>query len=248
MNIFGDLQKGNPAEQEPVPDELGAEAQRAESNGDSRAAAPRLVEDFAEPSEPSQAAREDVSEATQHYAAAVRYYLRGQLDQALEELLKAREAGEDMAEVNSAMAQIYLEGRDFEKASEAYGELVSLDPTNGAAQFNLGLALEAIGRYEGARDAFAAAVQHERELGDAYLGLAGACLKLKDLAGAKQAYHAYLQFDPESYTAIFGLGVAHQLDEDYREAVQYYRRALELKPESDEVLSNLAGLYSKTAQ
>ena len=228
MKIFGDLRAAHTAEQEAAPDPPGTESRRSAANVNEQAPAPRLVEDFAEPSNNHQPAADEVSAATQHYASAVRFYLRGQLDQALEELLKAREAGEDMAEVSTAMAQIYLEAGDFEKAAEAYRELVSLDTANGAAQFNLGLALEAIGRYEEARDAFAAAVEHDRELSDAYLGLAGASLNLKDLEGAKRAYHAYLKFDPEAYTAIFGLGVAHQLGEDHQGAVQYYLKALEL--------------------
>ena len=35
------------------------------------------------------------------------------------DLVKAHEAGEDMAEVWTAMAQIHLETRDFEKAADA---------------------------------------------------------------------------------------------------------------------------------
>ncbi len=117
MKIFGDL-RAHTVEQEAVPGRPGTEARRSEAN--EQAPAPRLVEDFAELSNNSQPAVDEVSAGTQHYASAVRFYLRGQLDQALEELLKAREAGEDMAEVSTAMAQIYLEGRDFEKAAEAY--------------------------------------------------------------------------------------------------------------------------------
>ena len=156
------------------------------------------------------------------YAAAVRHYLRGQPDEALEYLEKARENGEDLIAVYTVMAQIYLERTDFVKAAEFYGELLELEPENAAAQFNAGFALQACEKFEEAKAAFRAAAELDAELGEAHLGVAGCCLRLEDHEGAKAAYEAYLENHPDSESAIFGLGVAYQLSEEWEGAVQHY--------------------------
>jgi tetratricopeptide (TPR) repeat protein len=237
MKIFGDLNFLDRGDEPAAPPEESLPS-------------PQLVESDSPGASPDGFDLSDELEGSEpgadHYAAAVRFYLRGQLDEALAELEHARSAGEDLAEVYTAMAQIYLERKDFVRAIESYREFLAIDPNNGAAQFNLGLALEATEQYEEARHAFQAAIQFSPDLTESYLGLAGTCLKLNDSEGAREAYQAYLKVDPDSFTAAFGLGVACQLSEDYEKAVEHYVVALHKNPESEEVLTNLAGVYTKT--
>ena len=149
------------------------------------------------------------SNGTDHYAAAVRHYLKGELDEALEDLEKARAAGKGLAEVYTALAQIYLDRKKFSEAAEYYVELLAIEPDNSAAQFNAGLALQATEKYQEAKTSFETAINLDPELADAYLGLAGCCLKLEDPEGAKTAYESYLKSEPDSHAAVFGLGVAY---------------------------------------
>ena len=246
MKILGDINIASKPEGD-VKDQV--EVHTDDDKTAQRAPAPQLVEDLAETMTGGQVCSyEEVSAGTEHYAAAVRYYLKGELDEALDQLLQARDAGEDTAEIPTAMAQIYIESRDFEKAAEAYAELVSIDSTNGAARFNLGLALEAVEKFDEAREAFRGALEHEPDLVDAYLGLAGCSIKTKDLKGAAQAYLDYLEYEPGSYTATFGLGVVAQLSDDLNKAAELYNRALEKQPDSEEVYTNLASVYAKSEQ
>ena len=94
-----------------------------------------------------QTGQKNGSAAADPYAAAVRHYLRGQLDEALEYLEKARQTGTDLIEVYTVTAQIYLERTDFAKAAEFYGKLLELEPENAAAQFNAGFALQACEKF-----------------------------------------------------------------------------------------------------
>ena len=64
---------------------------------------PAPVEEGAAPAE------ERTAPADQQYAAAVRCYLRGELDEALEKLRSVQAEGKDLGEVYTAMAQIYLD-------------------------------------------------------------------------------------------------------------------------------------------
>ncbi len=205
-----------------------------------------LMPDLSDSPPPDLSDEEDEGGAD-HYAAAVRAYLRGDFDAALEELHAAKAAGEDLAEVCTAVAQIYLERREFEQAVDSYQELLALDPNNPAAQFNYGLALEALERYQEARVAFQAAVNQAPDLTEAWLGLGGACLKCGDAAGAREAYETYLRSDEDSFAATFGVSAAYQLEENHQKAIEHYVIALDKQPDSVEVLTNLAGVYVKTA-
>ena len=179
------------------------------------------------------------SSGADHYAAAVRHYLKGELDEALEDLEKARAAGKELAEVYTALAQIQLDRKKFSDAAEYYVKLLAIEPDNSAAQFNAGLALQATEKYVEAKSSFQTAIDLDPELADAYLGLVGCCLKLDDAEGAKAAYESYLKAEPDSYAAVFGLGVAYHLSEDYDKAVDYYQAALKENPKSVEVLPEL---------
>jgi hypothetical protein len=62
-----------------------------ESGSAHKAPTPQLVEEVTPPSGSSNSHGE-AGAGTEHYAAAVRYYLKGQLDKALDELIRARDA------------------------------------------------------------------------------------------------------------------------------------------------------------
>ena len=212
---------------------------------------PPIVEELEELyGEPSAENRKptEVTAVIEHYAAAVRHYLRDELDQALDELRKAGADGEEPYQVKVARAQIYLGACNFEKAVESYREIAALEPGNGTAHYNLGLALEATEGFQEARSAFEAATKNDPDLTDAHLGRAGCSLKLNDLPKAKESYHQYLVLEPSSYDALFGLGVVSHLGKEHEEAVQRYTAALEVRPSSEEALSNLANVFTEIEQ
>src|SRR5688572_3222285 len=74
--------------------------------------------------------------ASEHFATAVAQHMQGKADEALGYLEKARKGGENLAEIYSAMAQIYLERKQYAEAGKAYRDLLAVDPGNTAAEFN----------------------------------------------------------------------------------------------------------------
>src|SRR2546422_7384076 len=85
--------------------------------------------------------------ASEHFATAVALHMQGKPEEALSYLDKARKGGENLAEIYSAMAQIYLERKQYVEAAKAYRDLLAVDPDNTAAEFNLALCYEALGSY-----------------------------------------------------------------------------------------------------
>ena len=184
MKFFGDLGFLDSSKTDPGSSSLAAQGPELVADG------PRLQDP---PAPPGGASPSEGSDDSDHYAAAVRHYLRGELDEALEDLEKARAAGRDLAEVYTGLAQIHLDRKQFSEAAGHYVELLAIDPDNSAAQFNAGLALQATEKYEDAKTSFQTAIGLDPELADAYLGLAGCFLKLDDAEGAKAAYESYLK-------------------------------------------------------
>jgi tetratricopeptide (TPR) repeat protein len=178
--------------------------------------------------------------ANEHLAAAVALHVQGQGEVALPHLEQARQAGKNLVEVCSAIAQIHLEHSRYAEAAEAYQELLSHDPDNVAAAFNLALCYEATGAHREAARSFERVLGQAPEMLAARLGLAAAFSRLGEMEAARSAYHECLKLDPQSFEAHFGLGVVFHLSRQYEDAVTAFRLALDLKPDSPEAAGNLA--------
>ena len=139
--------------------------------------------------------------ATEYFATAVALHMQGKAEEALSYLDKARKGGENLGEIYSAMAQIYLERKQHADAAKAYRDLLAVDPDNTAAEFNLALCYEALGAYPEACRAFQTVLHNAPELVDAHLGLATACTKMGEFASAQAAYQSYLKTHADSFAA-----------------------------------------------
>jgi len=82
------------------------------------------------------------------FGRAVALHLEGRRDEALAEIEKALEAGEQGPEVHAAAGYLRYERKQFEEAATAYRKLVELDPENCVGWFNLAATLQALGKWE----------------------------------------------------------------------------------------------------
>lgn len=113
-----------------------------------------------------------------------------------------------------------------EPGLQAAQHAVALDPDNGDAWYNLGLALEALERPAEAVPAFHRAIAleprpvHYNSLGDVY-----SLLDIED--EAMEAYQRAIELDPHYAWPYHGLGLIFSERGDYERAISYYRHALE---------------------
>ena len=122
-----------------------------------------------------------------------------------------------------------------QKAIDAFSKIVAKDPNNPDAQFFLGEAYGAEGRWTDARDAFRKAfdITHSAQ---ALYNLAVAFYSLKDYRSARDAFEAIASHqDPKHQDASiwFFLGDANRLLGDKQSAVAAYRAFLALQPNGD---------------
>lgn len=86
------------------------------------------------------------------------YMQQGKMDLALNNLRKALEVAPDMAAAHNAMAILYTQLGEHEKADSHYGTAVSLDPKDSSARNNYGTFLCGQKRYREAYEQFEKAV------------------------------------------------------------------------------------------
>lgn len=102
----------------------------------------------------------------------------------------------------------------------------TLDPDNGDAWYNLGLALESLNQPAEAVPAYRRAIDleprplHYNSLGDAQT-------KLSQYDEAEAAYRQALKLDPTYAWPYHGLGLIHSERGEYEPAITFYRQALE---------------------
>src|SRR5271165_2494670 len=70
---------------------------------------------------------------------AVSLHMEGKLKEALEEINRVLEAGDETPELFSAKAQIQFELEAFDDASKSYAKVLSFNPKHAAANFNMAI-------------------------------------------------------------------------------------------------------------
>ena len=87
--------------------------------------------------------------ASSAVAKAVTLHLEGKRPEALRELNRAMESGEDSPEVFSARGHLEYELNQYEAAVTSYSRLLDLVPNHPTASFNVAICLEKLGRWQG---------------------------------------------------------------------------------------------------
>ena len=170
--------------------------------------------------------------------AAIALRAAGRLEEALDALHTPGEYSSDFYTIRGEI-QVAL-GR-YQEAAGSYFTVVTSDPANAFAQFNLAVCLQQLKRWDEAGQAFQKVLQADAHRDDARLGLGACLLHLNRAEEALENFDACWS-DAARTRALFGKAVALQLLHHCDEAAAAYRRLLELDAKSEEVLSNLLAL------
>ena len=92
-------------------------------------------------------------------ARAVQLASENRLDDAVKELERAAEKGENPVEVNTGLGHLRFEQQKWNDAARAYAKVAELEPKHRTAHYNLGLCLERQGKFEEAAKAFETALR-----------------------------------------------------------------------------------------
>lgn len=126
----------------------------------------------------------------------------------------------------------------------SFQQAVALRPSHGLAHYNLGIALQGIGRQAEAVDALRAAVQHAPQQMQIYGRLGHLLITLGRLEEALDCYRALQKLSPNEPGVHGNMGAILFSAGHLEEAVAEYRLELRLFPEVASVYDNLAGALS----
>lgn len=111
--------------------------------------------------------------------------------------------------------------------------------------YDLGIDLEMVNDFEGAKKLYALAIEREPMHADACVNLG----RLLHMAGAAEdalrLFDKALKINPQNVTAWFNLGVVQESLESVEAAVSAYRKVLSLEQEFPDAHYNLARLYEE---
>jgi protein O-GlcNAc transferase len=173
------------------------------------------------------------------------YRKSGKFDDSLAAYSKAASVEPDKAGPLKALGDIYFSDlRQLDKAAMFYQELLKLDPDDTASQYNLGWALNELGKSDEAIGPLSRVTQLEPRNIDAWNELGFAFRNTKQNGPSFEAYSRSLKLEPDCAPAHFGLAdLLFYNVQDYTAAIDEYIVGLNLQADG-KAFRNLGTSYN----
>src|SRR5579884_2222933 len=185
-----------------------------------------LIEKLMRGDAPGDSARNKRAAASPSLGKAVKLASEGKLNDAIKELERAAERGENPSEVYTGLGHLRFEQQNWAEAANCYSKAAAADPKHRSAHYNRGLCLERQEKFEDAAKAFEAALAFDPKRWQAQLGRGLCLLQLGKSAEALECFQNALKENPAHEQALFGKSVAlHQLGR-LDDAFEGYRKLL----------------------
>jgi len=136
----------------------------------------------------------------------------------------------------------------LKEAEAVYRSILSSDPTQPDAHFNLGIALAQQGRTDDAIACYSKAIEFNPAHADAYYSLGNALRLIGKRDEAIEAYRQAISLRPTHAAALNNLANLLKDAGQVEEAVDAFKRALELKPDLAETHYNLGSTLAGTGR
>ncbi|MCW8889723.1 MAG: PEP-CTERM system TPR-repeat protein PrsT [Sedimenticola sp.] len=170
----------------------------------------------------------------------------GELGEAIQLLLKAKEGAEEKIELDLLLADAYVRTRAFDKAIIIFKQLVESSPKSSRYAQQYGAALGLSGDLKGAEQWFKRALELDPANTDAMTHLS----RMDLVRGEGQSSVKYLEAKvaeyPESYELMVELGKTHAMLGDRASALLWYEKAFSLKNDSHITLDGLVDALVKS--
>jgi type IV pilus assembly protein PilF len=165
-----------------------------------------------------------------HTELGVSYYQHGQLGVALEELNTAVSADHNYAPAYDALALVYMELQEDERAEANFRQALKLNPNSSETKNNYGLFLCQRGKEkEGMRQFLDALKNPLYPTPDVAYKNAGMCArKAGDMKNAEAYFQRAVKLNPRQAQALYGLAEVSYAHDDYPAAKQYLTRYVAL--------------------
>lgn len=140
-------------------------------------------------------------------------------------------------------AMNFINRGELENAKNVFEEIVSADPTNADALYDLGMCFTDLDQPEKAIAILEQCLKYNPDYSNAYVALGFAYSKLGDFDNAKKNFIAGLKFDPKNSYALRNLGGLFGGMDDYEKSLYYLTKAYEINPSDPNTVYGLGYTY-----
>lgn len=172
-------------------------------------------------------------------------YRNGDADGAVALLQTALSENPDSVEILELAGEIYKDLNKPQDAIGVYQKIITFDPDNAEAQFNLGVLAYFQDDRAMAKEILGRLVRNHPETIRAIDILAAIAIDEKEYDEAKAYLERILSVREDYDPAYLKLGVISEMQDNPAEAIQYYSKALEYNPHNRQVRERLTQIYLK---
>ncbi|NKB69614.1 MAG: tetratricopeptide repeat protein [Candidatus Latescibacteria bacterium] len=188
--------------------------------------------------------------ARQAALRAQKWVKQEQYDQALTDLVQARQLNEAdrelhrlFGEVGQKIADQFMARQDFQGALDMYRRIVAFYPERGIFYVQMGDVLEKLNRSEEALGAYHEAVLRNPGLGAAYLNMARLYSADRMFEQAAKVCRQGLEISPGNLGLLGALAKIYLGQKHWQAAIAQYQKALAIDPDNAQFNNNLGVVY-----
>lgn len=174
------------------------------------------------------------------------YYLCGDIDNAVSELLEAISLDSNVFDYYSGVAWLYSISGNHRDAVKYAKLALRLDPDKAYPYVVMGFSLGSLGKHAQAAETLRKAIELDPNSATAHFYLADVLLNDGDFKTALPLYQRALKLDPRTASAYVGLGDCFQKLGHKAEALAAYKRAVDLAPQDADARGHLGFALSQS--
>ncbi|OGS44856.1 MAG: hypothetical protein A2539_03775 [Elusimicrobia bacterium RIFOXYD2_FULL_34_15] len=170
------------------------------------------------------------------------YLLTGDINSASKEITEMSKIQPGDKEITELMAEVSIYQKKPEEAISAYETLLSTEPNNKQALYNLGILYAQIGKPEKAISYFEKYAQLYPDEIEVNVSIGILYQKLNQLSKAESYLKKANEADPNSTAPMIALANLYENGKEYKKAIELYDKLLKVFPDDSELVIKIAGL------
>lgn len=171
------------------------------------------------------------------------YILTGDVKSASAVITEISKSSPDDKSAAELEAELSIYNKKPDDAISAYQKILSTEPANRQALYNLGVLYSEKGEYEKAILYFEKFLEAEPDSSDVYVNIGILYRKLNRPSEAELYLKKAVELDDNPVVPFFALADIYEEKKDYKKAVELYGKLEEILPDDAELAMKIAGLY-----
>lgn len=140
-------------------------------------------------------------------------------------------------------SDLYYKQMKFKEAIKILKKILSQNPENEIAWYNMGVSYMKLKDYKKAIKCYENAIEIKPKYYDAWNNLGVSYNNLKEYKKAIECWKKAIKINPQDYHAWFNLGNAYAALEKYEEAINCYKKGIKIKPDDYGIISEIGRIY-----